>query len=181
MQDLKIRKLVFEKLKNAGISRVIIERSINKINITTQVSRPGMVIGRSGAGVEELKKHLEKLVGGKVSLNVEEIKKIDLNAYLVASGIADQIVKRMPLKRVMIQAADRAMRSGALGVKIVCSGRLGGAEIARRQKLVKGSIPLQTLRSNIDYAQVDAKTATAGVVGVKVWVNKKETSEKEQT
>jgi small subunit ribosomal protein S3 len=170
--DIKIREFVFKRLKNAGVSRVVIERSINKISISVFVSRPGVVIGRSGAGIEELKKEIEKIVGQKVSINVEEVKRPDLSAYLVAVGLADQIERRMPVKRIMLQAADRAMRSGAKGVKIICSGRLGGAEIARYEKRVIGSIPLQTLRADIDYAAVPAKTLTAGVTGVKVWIHK---------
>ena len=170
--DIKIREFVFKKLKNAGVSRVVIERSINKISISVFVSRPGVVIGRSGAGIEELKKEIEKIAGQKVSINVEEVKRPDLSAYLVAVGLADQIERRMPVKRIMLQAADRAMRSGAKGVKIICSGRLGGREIARHEKRVIGSIPLQTLRADIDYASVPAKTLTAGVTGVKVWIYK---------
>lgn len=170
--DIKIREFVFKKLKNAGVSRVVIERSINKINISVFVSRPGVVIGRSGAGIEELKREIEKIVGQKVSINVEEVKRPDLSAYLVAVGLAEQIERRMPVKRIMLQAADRVMRSGAKGVKIICSGRIGGREIARYEKRIIGSIPLQTLRADIDYASVPAKTLTAGVTGVKVWINK---------
>ncbi len=170
--DIKIREFVTTKLKPAGVSRVVIERSINKINVIIHVSRPGMVIGRSGAGIEEIRKELEKMVDQKVSVNVEEIKRPDLDAYLVARGIADQIEKRMPVKRLMVQACDRVMRSGARGVKIICSGRLGGAEIARYEKRSIGSIPLHTLRADIDYAAVPAKTLTAGITGVKVWIYK---------
>lgn len=170
--DIKIRSYVTDKLKPAGVSRVVIERSINKINVIIFVSRPGMVIGRSGAGIEELRKNLEKIVEQKISINVEEIKRPDLNAYLVARGIADQIEKRFPVKRAMAQAADRVMRSGAKGVKIITSGRLGGAEIARYEKKIIGSIPLHTLRADIDFASVPAKTLTAGVTGVKVWIYK---------
>ncbi|OGY26007.1 MAG: 30S ribosomal protein S3 [Candidatus Woykebacteria bacterium RBG_16_44_10] len=174
LEDVKIRSLIMSKLKLAGVSRVIIERSSGKINISVRVARPGMVIGRGGSGVEELKKTVEGQVGQKVSLNVEEIKSPDLDAYLVARGIADQIERRFSVKRVMLQTIDRVMGAGAAGVKIICSGRLGGAEIARREKEVRGSIPTSTLRANIDFAKVDAKTATAGVVGVKVWIHKKE-------
>ncbi len=175
-QDSKIRKFVMARLKNAGVANVVIERSINKINVIVHVSRPGMVIGRSGQGVEELRKNLDELIGQKISLNVEEVRNPDLNAYLVAVSVADQIEKRMPVKKIMAQSVSRVMRSGAKGVKIICSGRLGGREIAGREKLVEGSVPLQTLRANIDFASVPAKTATAGVVGVKVWIYK----EKEQ-
>lgn len=172
-KDIQIRGFVMKNLKKSGVSRVVIERSINKINIIVHVSRPGMVIGRSGAGVEELRKSLEKMVNQKISLNVEEIKMPDLDAYLVARGIADQIERRFPVKRIVIQSVSRVMRSGAIGVKILCSGRLTGGEIARKEKLSEGSVPLHTLRANIDFATADAKTATAGVVGVKVWIHKK--------
>jgi small subunit ribosomal protein S3 len=175
-EDLKIRDLIMTSLRAAGISRVVIERSLNKIDINLFVSRPGMVIGRSGQGIEELRKKIEASIGQKISINVEDIKRPDLDAYLVARSIADQIEKRMHPKRAIRQAADRVMRSGSKGVKILVSGRLGGAEIARREKVSLGSIPLHTLRANIDFAAVAAKTATAGVVGVKVWIYK----EKEQ-
>ena len=174
IEDFQIRKLIMEKLRNSGISHVLIERPVGKIKITIQVSRPGMVIGRGGSGVEELRKVTEEKIGKKVSLDVQEIKQFDLDAYLVARGIADQIEKRYPVKRATIQGAERVMRSGALGVKIICSGRLGGAEIARREKVARGSIPASTLRANIDFAKVDAKTLTAGIVGVKVWIHKKQ-------
>jgi len=174
LADLKIRKKIFGKLKAAGVSNVIIERSAGKINITTQVARPGIVIGRGGSGVEELKRMVEEEVGQKVYLNVEEIKHPNLNAYLVARGVADQIEKRLPVKRVMIQTVERVIGAGAAGVKIICSGRIGGSEIARTEKQVRGSLPTSTLRADIDFAKVDAKTATAGVVGVKVWIHKKE-------
>src|SRR3989344_5205297 len=172
LQDKKIRDFVEVRLKNAGVSKVVVERSIHKINITIHVARPGMVIGRSGSGVEDLRKKLDSLVDQKVSLNIEEARNPDIDAHLVASWVASQIERRLPVKRVMAQSVSRVMRSGAKGVKIICSGRLGGREIAGREKLVEGSIPLHTLRANIDFARVDAKTATAGVVGVKVWIHK---------
>ena len=179
LEDVKIRRMVMDRLKSAGISQVNIERSSGKITVIVKVSRPGMVIGRGGTGVEELRKAIEKEIGQKVSLNVEEIKNPDLDAHLVATNISDQIERRYPVKRAMLQSVDRVMRSGALGVKIMCSGRLGGAEIARKQKASSGSIPTSTLRANIDFAKVSAKTATAGVVGVKVWIHKKQESKKE--
>jgi small subunit ribosomal protein S3 len=179
LQDVKIRSLIMAKLRPAGVSKVIVERSAAKINIHILVSRPGMVIGRGGSGVEDLKKIVEKEIGQKVSLNVEEIKNPDLDSYLVAVSAAEQIEKRFPVKRVTNQVVDRVMRAGALGVKILISGRLGGAEIARKEKQVRGSIPTSTLRANIDFAKVDAKTATAGVVGVKVWIHRKEEKSKE--
>lgn len=174
LEDVKLRRLVMERLKNAGVSKVIIERPAGKIRVNVQVARPGMVIGRGGTGVEELRRVIEKEIGQKISLNIEEIKNPDLDAYLIARGMADQIERRFPVRRVMFQATDRVMRAGALGVKLLISGRIGGREIARQQKQVKGSVPVSTLRANIDFAKVDAKTSTAGVIGVKVWVHKKE-------
>ncbi|MEX0616220.1 MAG: 30S ribosomal protein S3 [Candidatus Woykebacteria bacterium] len=172
-QDVKIRSYIMARLKAAGVSHVVIERSINKLNIIIYVARPGMVIGRSGAGVEDLRKSIDELVGQKVSLNIEEIRVPDLDAYLVARSVADQIERRLPVKKIMATSVSRVMRSGAAGVKILCSGRIGGREIARKEKLVEGSIPLATLRADIDFAVVPARTATAGVVGVKVWIYKK--------
>lgn len=179
LSDVAIRKLIMIKLRSAGVSRVIIERPAGKVNVTVHVARPGMVIGRGGSGVEELRKVVEKEVGSKISLNVEEIRRPDLDAYLVARSVADQIERRYPAKRAMIQTVERVMRSGALGVKILTSGRIGGREIARKEKQSRGSTPTSTLRANIDFAKVDAKTATAGVTGVKVWIHKQEEKQKE--
>ena len=173
LEDVKTRRLIMDKLKNAGVSKVFIERPAGKIKINVQVARPGMVIGRGGTGVEELRRIIEEKIGQKISLNIEEIKNPDLNAYLIARNIADQIEKRFPVKRAIFQATDRVMRAGALGVKVLISGRIG-REIARKEKQVVGSIPTSTLRATIDFAKVDAKTSTAGVIGVKVWVHKKE-------
>ncbi len=179
LSDVAIRKLIMIKLRSAGVSRVIIERPAGKVNVTVHVARPGMVIGRGGSGIEELRKIVEKEVGSKISLNVEEIRRPDLDAYLVARSVADQIERRYPAKRAMIQTVERVMRSGALGVKILTSGRIGGREIARKEKQSRGSTPTSTLRANIDFAKVDAKTATAGVTGVKVWIHKQEEKQKE--
>lgn len=179
LSDVAIRKLIMIKLRSAGVSRVIIERPAGKVNVTVHVARPGMVIGRGGSGIEELRKVVEKEVGSKISLNVEEIRRPDLDAYLVARSVADQIERRYPAKRAMIQTVERVMRSGALGVKILTSGRIGGREIARKEKQSRGSTPTSTLRANIDFAKVDAKTATAGVTGVKVWIHKQEEKQKE--
>ena len=172
LEDIQIRDKIMSNLRHAGVANVEIERSVNQISINIHVSRPGIVIGRSGTGIEEIKKNLEKFINQKLKINVIEIKNPDLSAFLVARSIADQIEKRFPIKRVMARTAERVKSAGAVGVKIVCSGRIDGAEIARREKLVIGSVPLQTLRSNIDFAVVPAKTVTAGVVGVKVWINK---------
>lgn len=172
LEDLKIRRTLILKLKPAGVSKVLVERNINQLAITVFVSRPGVVIGRAGSGLEELRKNLETMLDQKIKLNVEEIKKPDLDAYLVARNVADMVEKRMPPRRAIAQSCERVMQAGAKGVKILVSGRIGGSEIARREKAVLGSVPLQTLRSDIDYAQVDAKTPTAGVVGVKVWISR---------
>ncbi|MCH7560216.1 MAG: 30S ribosomal protein S3 [Thaumarchaeota archaeon] len=179
LEDVKIRRLILGKLKRAGVSRVIIERPAGKINVTVKVSRPGMVIGRGGSGVEELKRLAENEIGHKISLNVEEIKYPDLDPLLIATYIADQIERRYPVKRAILQSADRVMRAGGAGVKIICSGRIGGREIARKEKIVKGSVPASTLRADIEFAKVDAKTVTAGVLGVKVWIHKKKEAKQE--
>jgi len=170
LQDLKIRNFIMAKLKPAGVSRVDIERSLNALAIKIFVSKPGMVIGRGGSGLEELRATLEKETGQKLKLDIEEVRNPDLNAYLVARNLADQIEKRMPVKRIMNQAMERVIRSGAKGVKILVAGRIGGAEISRREKVQWGTIPMGTLRAAIDFASVPAKTPTAGVTGVKVWI-----------
>lgn len=170
-EDIKIRQFLMAKLKLAGINKVEIERSINKLVIIVFVSRPGLVIGRGGSGLEELKKQLEVLTKQKLELRVEEVKSPDLSAYLVAQSVADQLVKRLPHKRVMNRTADRVMGAGARGIKILLAGRIGGAEIARKEKIVQGTLPLHTLRAPIDFAKVDALTKS-GIVGVKVWIHK---------
>lgn len=166
-----------KKLRAAGVSKIEIERSINKVKIIIFVSRPGILIGRGGTGLTELKKYLMKELQIKTENALEiapmDIKAPDLSAYLVAQSIAEQLIKRMPAARVMNQAMDRVMRSGAKGVKIVLSGRIGGAEIARRESKFKGSIPLHTLRNDIDFVVYPALTKS-GYVGVKVWINRGE-------
>jgi len=170
LQDLKLRDMIMKKLKPAGVSRVDIERSLNALSIRISVSKPGLVIGRGGVGLDDLRKVLEKEAGQKIKLDIEEVRQPDLNAYLVARNVADQIERRMPVRRIMNQTIDRVQRAGAMGVKVMVSGRIGGAEISRREKMQWGTIPMATLRANIDYASVPAKTATAGVTGVKVWI-----------
>lgn len=172
LEDYKLRKMIMSQLKPAGISKLLIERNINQITLTVYVSRPGVVIGRAGSGLEDLRKNIETYIGQKIKLNVEEIKKPDLDAYLVARNIADMVEKRMPVRRIVVQTGDRVMQAGAKGVKILVSGRIGGSEIARREKIVLGTVPLQTLRADIDFAAVDARTATAGITGVKVWISR---------
>ncbi|MBI4039649.1 30S ribosomal protein S3 [Candidatus Daviesbacteria bacterium] len=177
LEDFKIRKLLMEKLRPAGIAKVEIERLLNKLVLRIHVSRPGVVIGRGGQGLTELKKFLIAQLDirdeGNLELNVEDIKNPDLSAYLVATYAAEQLGKRMPSRRIMNQAVDRVMRSGAKGVRILLAGRIGGAEIARKEQAKSGSIPLHTLRANIDFAKVDAHTQS-GIIGVKVWINKGE-------
>lgn len=179
LADFKIRKALMEKLKFAGISRVEIDRSINSLKITAFVSKPGMVIGRSGAGLEELKKFLQILMitlvkdkkhMPKLDIAVEPIKEPNLDAYLVAKMVSDQLVKRLPAKRVLNQASERVMGAGAKGVRIVLSGRIGGAEIGRREKIQKGTVPLSTIRAHITYASAPALTKK-GYIGVKVWIH----------
>lgn len=180
LQDFKIRKALMAKLGFAGVSRVEIDRSINSLKITAFVSKPGMVIGRSGAGLDELKKFLQTLMVTlvkekkhmpKIDLAVEPIKEPNLDAYLVAKMVSDQLVKRLPAKRVLGQASERVMGAGAKGVRIILSGRIGGAEIARREKIQKGTVPLSTIRAHITFASAPALTKK-GYIGVKVWIHR---------
>jgi small subunit ribosomal protein S3 len=181
-EDIQIRKALMEKLKLAGISGVEIERLPKTMEITVTVSRPGVVIGRGGSGIEEVKKFvvaiIEKTRGKnakdiKIDFKVNEIKNPELSAHLVAVRIAAELERRLPHRRVVTKAIERVMQSGALGVKIVLGGRIGGAEISRVEKFQEGSVPTQTLRENIDYSQVPA-LLKRGYVGVKVWIHKKE-------
>lgn len=184
--DVMLRKALHIRLKTAGLARAEIERSINKMKIILHVSRPGVVIGRGGSGLEELKKFIEAFVarnGGKsqagkdsgklkIELSVEPVKEPNLDAFLVASNIADQLAKRMPHKRVCLQSLDRIMSSGAKGAKISLAGRIAGAEIARKEKYQAGSVPLSTIREPVDYAHVPSLTKS-GYIGVKVWICRK--------
>src|SRR5918911_1783132 len=172
-EDLGLRRAIVAELANAGVARVEIERSANKIEVTVFTAKPGIVIGKRGAKVDELKAELEKRTGKKVKLNIQEIHQPELEAQLVAESIAEQINKRISYKRAMKQAVQRAMRLGAQGVKIKCSGRLGGAEMARIANESDGRVPRHTLRADIDYATVHAHT-TYGRIGVKVWIYKGE-------
>lgn len=172
-EDLGLRKLINEELQNAGISQVDIERSSNKVEITVFTAKPGIVIGKRGANVDQLKERLEKRTGKKIKLNIQEIHQPELDAHLVAESISEQITKRVSYKRAMKQAVQRAMRLGAQGVKIRCAGRLGGAEMARVAHEADGRVPRHTLRADIDYAHVHAHT-TYGRIGVKVWIYKGE-------
>ncbi|MEJ2149533.1 MAG: 30S ribosomal protein S3 [Chloroflexota bacterium] len=173
-EDIAIRNTVEEMHANAGISRVEIERYPNQVLITLHTARPGIVIGRKGAAVKELRQEMEKLTGGKkVKIEVEEIPSPDLDAKLVAENVAGQLQRRISHNRAMNRAVGQAMRQGAEGIKIMCSGRLSGAEMARREWKQEGRVPLQTLRADIDYGTAEALT-TFGRIGVKVWIYKGE-------
>ena len=172
-QDLKIKKYVENKLKNASISKINIERAAKKLRLSIYSSRPGIIIGKKGADIETLKNDLSKMSNLEVFLDIKEVRKPEVEARLVAENIASQLEKRISFRRAMKKAVQSAMRLGAKGVKVVCSGRLGGAEIARTEKYHEGSVPLHTLRGDIDYATAEAET-TYGICGIKVWINKGE-------
>ncbi len=173
VEDTKIRKFVKNKLYISGVPRIEIERAANKIKINVHTAKPGLVIGKGGSGIEELRKNVEALTGKSVLINITEIKTPDVNAQLVAENIASQLERRISYRRAMKQAMSRAMKMGAKGIKTSVSGRLGGAEIARREHYHEGTIPLQTLRADIDYGFAEANT-TYGKVGVKAWIYKGE-------
>ena len=172
-EDIKIRDYLKEKLQAASVSRIETERSKNRLKLTIHTAKPGMVIGRGGSGIEELKAGLKGMTDKKIDINIEEIKSPDLDATLVAENIAGQLERRTAFRRAMKQAVGRTMRLGAKGIKVMVSGRLGGAEIARKESYREGSIPLHTLRADIDYGLAEAHT-TYGRIGVKVWIFKGE-------
>lgn len=173
VEDTKVREHIKKKLYTAGISKIKIERTANKLIINIETAKPGFVIGKNGTIKDELKAELEKLTGKAVNINVFEIKNPDLDAQLCAENIASQLEKRISFRRAMKQVMGRTMRAGALGIKTACGGRLGGAEIARSEHYHEGTIPLQTLRADIDYGFAEANT-TYGKIGVKVWIYKGE-------
>jgi small subunit ribosomal protein S3 len=172
-EDVKIREHIRNKMANNGISKIEIERVVNRIRVNVYTAKPGMVIGRAGSGVEQLRKDLEKMTGKQVNINIEEIKVAELDAQLVAENVASQLERRIAFRRAMKQTVARSMRMGAKGIRIACSGRLGGAEMARTEWYLEGTVPLQTLRANINYGFAEAKT-TYGRLGVKVWIYKGE-------
>jgi small subunit ribosomal protein S3 len=172
-EDIKIRDFLKQKNYAAGVSKIHIERAANRIKVTIHTAKPGMVIGRGGAGIEEMKKDLKKLTDKQVDVNIAEVKQPELDATLVAENIASQLERRIAFRRAMKQSVTRTMRLGAKGIKIMCGGRLGGAEIARSESYREGSIPLHTLRADIDYGTAEAHT-TYGRIGVKVWIYKGE-------
>lgn len=171
VEDYNLRKMLKEKYYQTGISRIDIERSANRITINIFTAKPGMIIGRGGDGIEALKKDIDKMLGRPAQLNVLEIKNPDTDAQLVAENIAQQLEKRISFRRAMKQSIQRSMRAGVKGIKTAVGGRLGGADIARTEHYHEGSIPLQTLRANIDYGVAEAHT-TYGRIGVKVWIYK---------
>jgi len=173
-EDLKIRNFIKEKFKRANISKIMIERAVNKVRVNIFAARPGIIIGRKGEAIEKTREELERLIiDGKIFLNVEEINQPDLDAQLVAERMAFQLERRIGAKRLMRQAISRTMELGAEGVKITCKGRIAGAEIARTEWMKEGRIPLHTLRADIDYGVATAHT-TYGCIGVKVWICKGE-------
>ena len=178
IEDYKIRQYIRKNIINSGVSEIIIERSSKKCTVSIHTSRPGFVIGKKGADIEKIKSKISKITDSEIFVNIKEIKKPELNAYLVAENIAQQLVKRIAYRRAMKRAMQSTMRLGAKGVKVCVSGRLAGNEIARTEWLREGSVPLHTLRANLDYSEAEALT-TYGIIGVKVWIYKGEIFEKE--
>lgn len=172
-EDLKIRQIVKSRLKEAAIPDVLIERYANRARVTILTARPGVVIGRKGGEIEKLREELNAMTGKDIYIEIKEVKNPDLNAQLVAESIAQQLERRISFRRAMKRAIQMAMELGAEGIRIECSGRLGGAELSRREKYLKGSVPLHTLRAKVDYGFTEAHT-TAGRLGIKVWICTKE-------
>jgi small subunit ribosomal protein S3 len=173
IEDYKIRDYIKKNVVNSGVSEIIIERTSKKCIVTIHTSRPGFVIGKKGSDVEKIKKNISTITKSEISLNIKEIKKPELNAYLVAENIAQQLVKRIAYRKTMKRAIQSALRLGAKGIRVCLSGRLGGNEIARTEWLREGSVPLHTFRANVDYAEAEALT-TYGIIGIKVWIYKGE-------
>jgi small subunit ribosomal protein S3 len=169
LEDVKLRKLLKRKFYTAGVARIELERAANRIKVTLHTAKPGLIIGRGGAGIEATRKELEALTKKHVTVNIVEIRQPELDAQLVAESIAQQLERRIGHRRAMKQSIQRAMRMGAKGMRVVCAGRLNGAEIARRERSWEGTVPLHTLRADIDYGTWEANTS-AGKVGVKVWL-----------
>ena len=178
IEDYKIRQYIRKNIINSGVSEIIIERSSKKCSVSIHTSRPGFVIGKKGADIEKIKSKISKITDSEVYVNIKEIKKPELNAYLVAENIAQQLVKRIAYRRAMKRAMQSTMRLGAKGIKVCVSGRLAGNEIARTEWLREGSVPLHTFRADVDYAEAEALT-TYGIIGVKVWIYKGEVFSKE--
>jgi len=175
-EDLRLKAMLKKKFSHAGISRIEIERAANKLTIIIFTSRPGIIVGKKGSEIEKLKKDLQLLTGRDVNLKIQEVNKPELDSQLVAEGIAQQLVKRIAFRRAMRRAVDGTLRFGAKGIKIRCSGRLNGAEIARTEWYLNGQLPLHTIRADIDYGFAEANT-TYGMIGIKVWIYKGEVFE----
>ena len=173
IEDYKIREYIKKNVVNSGVAQVMIERTSKKCIVTIYTSRPGFVIGKKGSDVEKIKNNISKITKSEVSLNIKEIKKPELNAYLVGENISQQLVKRIAYRKTMKRAIQPALRLGAKGIRVSLSGRLAGNEIARTEWLREGSVPLHTFRANVDYAEVEALT-TYGIIGIKVWIYKGE-------
>ena len=178
IEDFKIREYIKKNVINSGVSQIIIERTSKKCIVSIYTSRPGFVIGKKGSDVDKIKQKLSKISSSEISLNIKEIKKPELNAFLVADNIAQQLVKRIAYRRTMKRAIQSALRLGALGIRVCLSGRLAGNEIARTEWLREGSVPLHTFRADVDYAEAEALT-TYGIIGVKVWIYKGEVFSKD--
>ncbi len=178
IEDYKIRQYIKKNIVNSGVAQVVIERTSKKCIVSIYTSRPGFVIGKKGSDVDKIKKNLSKISSSEVSLNIKEVKKPELNAFLVAENIAQQLVKRIAFRRAMKRAMQSAQRLGAKGIRVCLSGRLAGNEIARTEWLREGSVPLHTFRANVDYAEAEALT-TYGIIGVKVWIYKGEVFSKD--
>jgi len=173
IEDYKIREFIKKNVTNSGVSQVIIERTSKKCIVSIHTSRPGFVIGKKGSDIEKIKKNLSKISSTEISLNIKEVKKPELNSYLVAENIAQQLVKRIAYRKAMKRAMQSALRLGAKGIRVCVAGRLAGNEIARTEWLREGSVPLHTFRADVDYAEAEALT-TYGIIGVKVWIYKGE-------
>ena len=173
IEDYKIRNYIKKNVVNSGVSQVIIERTARKCIVSIYTSRPGFVIGKKGSDVDKIKKNLSKITNSEISLNIKEVKKPELNAYLVAENIAQQLVKRIAYRKTMKRAMQSALRLGAKGIRVCLAGRLAGNEIARTEWLREGSVPLHTFRADVDYAEAEALT-TYGIIGIKVWIYKGE-------
>lgn len=178
-EDLKIREFVKKKLKHGGVSHIDIERVAGKIKVSVHTARPGIVIGKKGTGIDQLRVDVQKLIGSEVFINILEVRKAEADAQLIAESIADQLERRVAFRRAMKKAMSQAFKFGVNGIKIQCSGRLGGAEIARVERYAEGSVPLHTLRADIDYGMAEALT-TYGLIGIKCWVFKGEKLGKER-
>ena len=171
VDDLKLREYIHEHLKAAGISKVVIERAAKSTKVTVYTARPGVIIGKKGADIEKLRQNLSRRAGGEVGLNIVEVRKPEVDAQLVAEGVAQQLERRVSFRRAMKRAVQNALRFGALGIRINVSGRLGGADIARTEWYREGRVPLHTLRADVDYGTAEALT-TYGIIGVKIWLYK---------